>query len=181
MKPRSDAILLNLPADQQSLLAGWLLGGLGYQQAQARAGREFGVKASLKVFSNFYRVVCLPILQSRRADLLKASKSFQPASGGQAGALAQPTWEVLQQKVFELALEPELRVAELKALCPLLLRARQIQLREQELEHHRLKLAQQEAELKDRQEDRNRPMREKLTQKELEIIVANVDEILGVK
>ncbi len=180
MKPRSDAVLLNLPADQQSLLAEWLLGGLSYQQAQTRAGREFGVHASLPVFSNFYRVVCLPILQARRADLLIAAKSFHPESGPQAGALARSTWELLQQKIFELALESEPRVADLKALCPLVLRARQVQLREQELECQRQKLAQQEAELKHRQEARHQPMREKLTQKELEIIVANVDAILGI-
>lgn len=135
-KPRSDAKLLNLPEEQQSQLAEWLLGGMPYHAAQATVEKEFGVRVSLGAFTQFWVEVCTPQLLRRRSEAAQAADEIAAEAGRRPGAFDQATIEALRQKAFELAISPRSAPNDVRALFVLLQKAR-----DQDLEQRKTDLA----------------------------------------
>jgi hypothetical protein len=105
-KPRSDSVLLNLPEEQQALLAEWLMNGMPYHVARAQVENEFGrTVKSLSSFSAFWDEVCQPILLSRRSRAMQTSETL-------AGTLEQNELldkgliTMIKQKAFEICMQP---------------------------------------------------------------------------
>lgn len=125
-KPRSDAVLLNLPEEQQCKLADWLLSGVPYHEAKILAEKEFGVSLkSLSPFKEFWQQVCQPHLLARRSRSLGAAGvRAEEAAKHSGAAFDTATLDALRQKAYELAESPGAEAKEVKAVMMLLLKAR---------------------------------------------------------
>jgi hypothetical protein len=105
-KPRADAILLNLPEEQQAQLAEWLLNGMPYHAAKAALEKQFGVQVKyLSAFSEFWSKVCQPALMVRRAKAVEIADQISKAAE-QNAALDAGMIAALKQKAFELCQAP---------------------------------------------------------------------------
>lgn len=107
-KVRSDATLLNLPADQQDLLAGWLLDGVetdtgrdtSYGAVMTKLYEDLGVKTSTGTLSAFYQRVCAP----RRLRIAAAAAGqFVEDAEADGRTFGAATKRLVKQKFFELA------------------------------------------------------------------------------
>lgn len=134
-KPRSDAALLNLPEEQQARLADWLLGGVPYHEAKVLVEKEFGLKIkSLNPFSTFWREVCQPHLLARRRRALTTAEERAEEAKRNPGQFDLATMDALRQKAYELAESPDASARDVKAVLTLLLKARDQEIKQQELE-----------------------------------------------
>lgn len=142
-KTRADAVLLNLPEDQQAKLADWLLSGVPYHEAKVLAEKEFGVSVrSLSSFSEFFSAVCAPhLLARRRRALGAAGERAQEAEIHSGAAFDAATLDALRQKAYELAESPQTDPRDVKAVMMLLLKAR-----DQDFEREKLTLDRQKFE-----------------------------------
>jgi hypothetical protein len=129
-KPRSDAVLLNLPEEQQCKLADWLLSGMPYHEAKVLVEKEFGVPVkSLSSFGQFWSEVCQPALLARRA---KSAGMAEAVSGeSKAAPFGVATLKLLDQKAFEVLQNPSADPNEIKAVLGLFVKA-QGELRQRE-------------------------------------------------
>jgi hypothetical protein len=134
-KTRSDAVLLNLPEEQQAKLAAWLLAGVPYHEAKVLAEKEFGVVVrSLDSFRSFWQQVCQPqILARRRRAVTTASERAEEAKSN-PGQFDVATMDAIKQRAYELAESPESRPGDVKAILMLLLKARDQDRQERELD-----------------------------------------------
>ena len=134
MKPRPEAILLNLPEEQEEALAQWLLAGLPYHLAKARLKADFGVEVkSLSSFSRFYNQRCAPRLQARLQLARKtAEKLFNDAKKNPA-AFDAATAELLRARAFEILQNPGADPRDVSALVKLLLDSKKQEIAGQQL------------------------------------------------
>ena len=140
-KPRSDAILLNLPEEQQAKLADWLLSGMPYHEARVLVEKEFGKSVkSLSAFAEFWCAVCQPALLSRRSRALGAASVRAEAVRLNAGEFDIATLDAIKQKAYELAESPDANPKDVKSILTLVLKAR-----DQDLEERRISLLEQKA------------------------------------
>lgn len=124
-KPRSDAILLNLPEEQQARLADWLLSGVPYHEAKVLVEKEFGISLkSLKPFRSFWEQVCAPLLLQRRRRMLPLAEARAQEAEKNPGRFDAATIDALKQKAYELAESPTASLKDVKAVLGLLLKAR---------------------------------------------------------
>lgn len=140
-KTRSDAVLLNLPEEQQAQLAEWLLSGMPYHRAQAEVEKSFGVKVSLATFSAFWAEVCQPQLLARRARAVQTSEEVAAEALKNPGQFDEATIDSLKRRAFELSIAPDANPKDVKAIFALVLKARDQELdaREQQLNEKRFK------------------------------------------
>lgn len=123
-KPRSDAILFNLPEEQQAKLADWLLGGMPYHQAKVLVEKEFGITfKSLTPFTAFWEQVCAPHLLARRRQLGKTAEVRAEEAKLSPGKFDAATLDALKQKAYELAESPNADPKDVKSVMMLLLKA----------------------------------------------------------
>jgi hypothetical protein len=179
-KPRSDSILLNLPEHQQAQLAEWLLAGMTYCQAQIRLKDEFNVSVSLGVFSNFYHTVCIPILTERRANLVKLAQTLDQQDQSNSKLFDQAVASQVKQRIFERCASPTSTPAEIKTLFNAMLKSRDRDIAEAKLDLQRRKSKLLESQAREKAK-KNAPPEPPLTQEEREAIIADVDDILGIK
>lgn len=125
-KPRSDAVLLNLPEEQQCKLADWLLSGMPYHEAKLLVEKEFSVSLkSLDPFKNFWQQVCQPHLLARRSRSLQtAAVRAEDVTVQSATVFDRATLDALRQKAYELAESPGADPKDVKGVMMLLLKAR---------------------------------------------------------
>jgi hypothetical protein len=133
-KPRSDAILLNLPEDQQAKLADWLLSGVPYHEARLLTEKEFGVTLrSLDPFKRFWQDVCTPhLLERRRRAVTTADERAEDAKAHPAQFDAA-TLDAIKQKAYEISESPQAKPQEVKTILALLLKVRDQDLQERRL------------------------------------------------
>lgn len=146
-KVRPEARLLNLPEEQQSQLAEWLLSGMPYHAAKAAVAKEFGVPCSLASLSRFYAEVCVPVLLRRRSQAVAAADEVAAAAQATPGRFDAATIDALRQKAFELAVSPLASAKDIKSVTMLLLKNNEQDIRRQELELQRAKFRRETAEL----------------------------------
>lgn len=119
--------LKDLPPAEQAQVADWLLAGLPWREVQAKALKDLKIAVNLADFPAFYQAVIGPKLLDHRSritmlaralTLQKLPEDFDDGMDRQ-----------LRQRLFELALNPELGSSGVLALASLWLK-----LREQEAE-----------------------------------------------
>lgn len=133
-KTRSDAVLLNLPEEQQAQLADWLLSGVPYHRAQVLLKDEFGVELrSQRAFCGFWEQVCVPLLLKRRSQAVGTAEEVAKAASEQPGRFDQATIDALKQKAFELSISPQADPRNVKSLMMLVLKARDQDLNERKI------------------------------------------------
>lgn len=139
-KTRSDAILLNLPEEQQAKLAEWLLSGVPYHEAKLLVEKEFGVAVkSLDSFRSFWEQVCVPLLLVKRQRSLKTADSRAMAVTQSPGQFDLATLDAIKQRAYELSESPGADPKDVKAILMLVLKARDQDLQERQLAFDREK------------------------------------------
>lgn len=139
-KPRSDAILLNLPEEQQAKLADWLLSGVPYHEARVLVEKEFGVTVkSLDSFKCFWAAVCVPHLLARRRRAVSTAEQRAEEAEKNPAPFDAATLDALKEKAFELAQSPTSSLKDVKAVLGLLLKARSEDRADRELIFERTK------------------------------------------
>lgn len=139
-KTRSDAVLLNLPEEQQAKLAEWLLSGVPYHEAKVLAEKEFGIAVrSLSSFGEFWSAVCQPALLAKRRKLAGAAEARAEEAGRHPGAFDRATLDAITQRAYELAENSNSEAKDVKAVMMLLLKARDQEFREKKLAFDREK------------------------------------------
>jgi|GEM_PF-1838417 len=133
-KPRPEAILLNLPEEQEEALASWLLAGLPYHLAKARLKADFEVEVkSLSSFTRFYNERCAPRMQARlQLARRTAEKLFKDAKRNPA-AFDAATAELLRARAFEILQNPGADPRDVSALVKLLLDSKKQDLQREQL------------------------------------------------
>jgi len=139
-KPRSDALLLNLPEEQQLRLADWLLGGMPYYEAQKQVLDQFGVAVkSLKSFSAFWSDVCGPLLLKRRNQARSIAQGITDEMSKESSGIDRALMDALKQKAFEVILKPNPDPAEVSSVISLALKVRDQEIKVQQIELEREK------------------------------------------
>lgn len=124
-KTRSDAILLNLPEEQQATLVQWLLGGMPYHEARVLVEKEFGVTLrSLDAFRGFWQEACVPHLVERRRRAATTADSRAEEVKRNPAQFNAATMDSLYQKAYETIENPEAKPGDVKAILGLLLKGR---------------------------------------------------------
>lgn len=127
-----------MPEGQQAQLAEWLLGGMLYSEAQKQVKDQFGIEVkSLKSFSHFWEEVCVPALLRRRSQAVQTAESIAQEMQSRPGRFDQPTVDAIKQKAFELAISPQSHPKDVKALFMLLQKARDQEIKVQQIELER--------------------------------------------
>jgi hypothetical protein len=141
-KPRADAILLNLPADQEARLAAALLGGLPYHQALILVRDEFGVDCkSITPLQAFWRKVCRPLLLGRRQRLQQTAQLHAAAAERHPARFDEAIFDAIRLKAYQAAISPDASLVDAKTLLRLALK-----LRDQELDQRRIALSERRIE-----------------------------------
>ena len=174
-KPRTDAVLLHLPMDQQKALCEWLLdGGLSYRAAVAAMEKEFGVQTSSTAVFDFYHTVCAPELLRRRSVAVTTSEEVAAEAEASPGRWDEAALEKLKQRVFEMMLNPQADPKETKALFGLVLKAKDqaIKDRDLDLDERRVAILERKADELDAAKKKAAELKEKggLTPEMLEVI-----------
>lgn len=133
-KPRSDAKLLNLPEEQQAQLCDWLLSGLPYHQAKAMLLDQFKVETSLAALHNFYDSVCAAELIARRRRAVTTAEEIAGEAAKKPGQFDAATIDALKQKSFELSISRRADPRDVKSLFMLVLKARDQDLAERNID-----------------------------------------------
>jgi predicted methyltransferase len=137
-KPNANAVLLNLPEEQQAKLADWLTSGMPYWKASELVQKEFGVKVLPSAFTGFWSAVCSAALQAKRARAVNLSNDVAQMAERHPGQFDAATIDALKQKAFELAVSPTANPKDVKALLMLVLKAR-----DQDLEKRKIDMLQE--------------------------------------
>jgi hypothetical protein len=132
-KPRSDAKLMNLPEEQRSQLAEWLLQGRPFHVVLGMVKESFHVSTSLGGLSHFYAVECADALIARRRRAVRTADEIAAAAEKDPGRFDKATIEALKQQAFELSIAPSANPKDVKALFSLVLKARDQDFDEKEL------------------------------------------------
>lgn len=150
MKPRPEAILLNLPEEQEEALASWLLAGLPYHLAKARLKSDFGVEVkSLSSFTGFYNQRCAPRMQARLQLAMKTAQKLFNEAKKNPDAVNAATAVLLRTRAFEILQNPAADPKQVSNLVKLLLDSKK-----QELANKQLGLDQAKFDLFKRKADR---------------------------
>lgn len=149
-KPRPEAILLNLPEEQEEALASWLLAGLPYHLAKSRLKADFGVEVkSLSSFTRFYTERCAPRLQARLQMAIKTADKIYAEAKKNPEAINAATAVLLRTRAFEILQNPAANPKDVSNLVKLLISAKK-----QDLDRQNLALDKDKFELLRRKADR---------------------------
>lgn len=132
-KTRADAKLLNLPEAQQAQIAEWLLSGISYQQARDLIEREFEVRTSFAALSAFWDQVCTPALLARRRRAVSTADEMAAEAQSMPGRFDEATLDAIRQAAFNLAITPQTNPGDVKSLFSLVLKARDQELKNQDI------------------------------------------------
>jgi hypothetical protein len=133
-KPRTDAVLLHLPMEQQKQLAEWLLdGGLSYRAAAAAMDKDFQVKTSATAVFDFYHTVCAPELSRRRAVAVSTAEDIASEAEATPGRWDAAALDKLKQQAFEMAMQPGADPKAIKSFFTVIAKAKDQELKERDL------------------------------------------------
>jgi len=145
MKPRSDSKLMNLPEEKIAQLSEWLLSGIPYHQVKKMVKEQFSLDTSLASLSAFYQSVCAQELIARRQRAVTTADEIAKEAQTKPGQFDAATIDALKQKAFELSVNPGADPRDVKSLFMLVLRARDQDLQEKDVEIKLRRLALLEA------------------------------------
>jgi len=131
--------LLNMSEDRQAILADWLLSGMIYPAAKEQVKKEWGIQASNESWVNFWQEVCVPHLLLKRRRSVETAEAVAEAASARPGRFDQATIDALKQQAFNLSISPGANPKDVKALFSLVLKARDQDLDEKQLELEREK------------------------------------------
>lgn len=147
-KPRSDSKLDALDLDQQRQLCEWLLTpGLSYEVIKKQVFELFNVSTNSASLSAFYQSYCGAYLIQRRQAAVGIAAEVADAAKAAPGMWDAATVESLQVKAFELASNPTVDPKAVNQIFALVLKARDQDLKRQDIEIklRRLELLEREA------------------------------------
>src|SRR5260370_40627222 len=123
-KPRSDSKLDALDFDQQRRLCGWLLTpSLSYERVKKLVFEEFKTSVSTRCLSSFYQSNISAHLIQRRAQSVGIAKEVGEEIRKTPGQFSEATIDALEQKAFELTLNPHINPKSIKSIFTLVLKA----------------------------------------------------------
>lgn len=161
-KPRSEAILLNLPEEQEEALAQWLLGGLPYHLAKARLKADFGVEVkSLSSFTRFYNERCAPRMQARLQLAMKTADKLYQEAKKNPEAINAATAVLLRTRAFEILQNPAANVRDVSNLVKLLISSKKTDMAREQLglDREKFELMRRKADRLDELEERAKELR----------------------
>jgi len=133
-KFRSDAKLLNLPADQRDELVEWLLDGMSYKEAQQNVASTFGIEIrSLNRFSEFWDAFCVPRILERREQCLTNTRIHAAAAIEAAPCFDLATFDAIRHRAYLLASAPASSIDDITRALDLILRIRKLEYAERKL------------------------------------------------
>jgi len=134
-KPRSDSKLLNLPDDQREQLVNWLLSGLPYHKVRELVKGEFHIATSFGALSNFYEKIVTPALIARRRRAVTTADQIAEDAQTTPGKFDAATLDALKQRALEMSISPGVDPRDVKQIFSLVLKARDQDIAERQLEH----------------------------------------------
>lgn len=143
----------NLPEEEIRQICEWLLTpGLSYAKVRKLCDKELGVSPSDSQLSRFYqRYVAAEVLRRRRQAVSTAEEIAQEMATN-PGEWDSATIDLVKQKAFEVASSPMAASKDVKALLSLVLKAHDQELKREQVEVAKRKLAlleKREADAKD--------------------------------
>jgi hypothetical protein len=133
-KPRSDAVLLNLPHEIAMELANKLICGMGYNDAAEWLMMDKGIKVSNRAsFTGFWNARCVPLIKGRSEGASNAAKAHAEAIASTSTNWDECIVVKLKERTASLLLNPGADTEELSFLVGLVQRDREQDLRQQQL------------------------------------------------
>jgi hypothetical protein len=129
--------LLNLPEEKQAQIAEWLLSGIPYHRAREMILNEFAIELSIPVLSRFWETVCAPALIAKRQRAVSTADDIAAEAEKTPGKFDKATIDALKQKAFELSISPGADPRDVKSLFMLVLKSRDQEIAERDLEFQR--------------------------------------------
>lgn len=118
----------------QAQLSEWMLSGLPYHTILPMVQKEFGITTSLAALSGFYSSYCSAALIARRQRAVSTADAVAEEAAASPGRWDAATIDALKQQAFELAIQPGVNPREVKSLFSLVLKAKDQDLAERQLE-----------------------------------------------
>ena len=136
-KPRADAKLRNMPPNQRTALADWLVdGGLSYAEAKVKLASVYRVKTSIGAIANFYATECwnLRFRQAKgEADRVKELIAEEHPDFDKA------TLAALSQRVFDMSIAKDGSPKDILTLATVIGDSRRLEIEEKKLKLRREK------------------------------------------
>ncbi len=173
--------LLSLPAEKKEQIAEWLIQSEPYHAVLEKLQATAGITATLEDVDAFWEGYCLPRLarlHQRAQDL--CAQILPPSENPGAHSLDALAIALAQQRIVELALQSRPSEETAGLLARYVLKRGDQALAAERLAVMRRCLELREARSPAAREGRTGLARDQLTQQELQIIVDNVDQILGI-
>jgi hypothetical protein len=135
-----------MPEEKQAQLAEWLLSGMPYHKAKNLIKKEFKVETSLASLSAFWDEVCTSALITRRQQAVTTADEIAAEVKKKPGQFDSATIDAIKQKAFELSISPRSAPGDVKSLFMLLLKAKDQELKDKDIQIkiRRLELAEQQ-------------------------------------
>lgn len=150
-KPRSDSKLASLPLEQREQLVSWLVEeNLSYQDAVERVEEEFGVSTSAGAMSAFYSTACWQVKIEKSRELADSL-----GDAGETDEFEAQAMKAVRQKFFELSLNSQVNLKDLKALAKIIgdSKTLEIRLKDLEIKERRIELLEKKAAMADKAKD----------------------------
>ena len=133
-KPRSDSKLMNIDDDQREQLINWMLSGLPYHKIKTMLKDQFTISTSFGALSNFYEKIVTPALIARRQRAVTTADQIAREASQTPGKFDAATIDALKQRALEMSISPGVEPRDVKQIFSLVLKARDQDLAERQLE-----------------------------------------------
>lgn len=120
--------------DQQAQLTDWLLGNIPYHKAKALLKKEFQVETSLAALSAFWDTVVSSALIARRQQAVTTADEIAEEAKKKPGQFDLATLDAIRQKALAISIDPRSAPGEVKSLFMLLIKARDQELKNKDIE-----------------------------------------------
>lgn len=138
-KPRADAKLRNLPAEQRTALTDWLVDeGITYEEALKRLQKEFGIKSSLGAICDFYKRECFGLRFRKAASF--ADQIVDTLKAQSDGSLDEAVALAMRQRFFDLAVSKDANLSDLETIARIQGDTVKLELKKRDLEQKERKL-----------------------------------------
>ncbi|MBI3987174.1 MAG: hypothetical protein HY343_09650 [Lentisphaerae bacterium] len=164
--------------ESQAQLCEWLLSGIPYHRVKAMIQEQFHIATSLGALSNFWDSSCSSMLIARRQQAVSTADTIADDAKKKPGNFDAATLDAIKQKAFELSISPQADPNNVKALFGLILKARDqdLQNRDIEIKIRRLELVEQQL-----RETRERLVKDAGGSVDPKVLADEIDRILGRK
>lgn len=116
------------------MLCDWLLSGLPQEKVRLLLHKEFSVETSNAALSRYYSEVCSVALLARRQRAVSTAEEIATEVARSPGKFDAATIDRLKQMTFEMSLQPQPDAGKLRDVFMLVLKARDQDLDEKQLQ-----------------------------------------------